>query len=256
MKFLDSWLFLLVLLFTVLFLFFFLVRLINQLSPHANAAKAMMIAKGYLLLGRKKDAYEESRNAVELDSENAEAHSLLANLLLERGAVNEAAEQIKQAVQFETQNDAYWRDLGLILLLLSIRQKEGLQLNESSLEEAMFVFRQAYRLDPSNVCNRLHVDMIEASTGLTTSSNAGNQWIGWPALVHRFFRKKLNEAECFDGIAEDGSEEHLGEAHLYVALYYLISADFPAAKRNFRASYWHGSAYDAACKEFLRELRA
>jgi tetratricopeptide (TPR) repeat protein len=254
MNLLESWLLVPVLLVTVSVLFLLMVRLIQQLSPSTNATKAVMTAKGYLLLGRTRDAFDESRNAIELDSENAEAHSLLGRLLMERGEVKDSAEQIKQAVQLEPQNDSYWRDLGLILLLLAV-QKRSVQLNESLFDEAMFAFRQAYRIDPLNVSNCLHIDMIETATGLTSCSSLEFQWEGWSNLVHQLFRKQISEPDCFDEIAKQPFRVHLAEAHLHVALYHLISTDFQAAKRDFRASYWHGSDYDPACKAFLSELR-
>ena len=255
MKLFESSLLVPVLLLSVIFLFLLLVRLIHQLSPPANAAKAVMTAKGYLLLGRTKDAYEETRSAIDVDSENAEAHWLLGQLLMQRGELTDSADQIRQTLQLEPQNELFWRDLGLILLLLSIRQKAGVQLDECAAEEAILAFRQAYQIDPHNISNCLHIDMIEAATGLETCLSQEIQWHGWQESVHRFFRKQISETDCFDEIAKQPSRVPLAEAHFQVGLYYLVSSDLRAAKRNFRSSYWLGSDHCAASRVFLNELR-
>ena len=98
---LNSFLMTIVLVLTGFCLILILVRLVSQLPASGDASRAVLVARGYQALGRTKDAIEACRNAIRLDCEDAEAHLLLADLLIESGQPAEAASHLRQAAQLE-----------------------------------------------------------------------------------------------------------------------------------------------------------
>lgn len=110
----HSWLLVAILILAGFFLILILIRLVNQLPTSAEASRSVLVARGYLLLGRTKDAMEATRNAIRLDCDDAEAHSLLAHLLIESGEPEEAVSHFQRAVQLEPWNDMHSRDLEML----------------------------------------------------------------------------------------------------------------------------------------------
>lgn len=198
-----------------------LIRLTQEFSPSADAARAVMMATGYRLLGRHSEALEEGRHAVDLDSGNAEAHALLAHLFLEKGKIEQALPEIRESTRIDPWNDFYWRTLGLMLVISSVSRRP----RTSILEEASAAFREAHRLDSGKPSNEICLCMIERTPLCSGKKGA------WPSSLCQFFAGELTEVELIGILQSQQAGSVPPEAYFYVALYYVTLSRLEAARR-------------------------
>src|SRR5262245_8486689 len=150
-----------VLFFAAIVLCIVLFRLLRQYPVTSSVDQSILAARGYLSLGNLNEALCNCNWAAEMDPKNAEAHWILGRLDVEKAELDLAGDEFRLCTELEASNAAYWRDLGLVLLLSP-------DLNETLFDEIAMAFRRASLLEPLDWRNRLHALLIQVLLGYST----------------------------------------------------------------------------------------
>ncbi len=100
-----------------------------------NARACFVAAKTRSQLGEKDQAESLTRRALELDPARADVRVFFANLLILQDRMKEAAEQLKEAVRLDSQTPGGHRRLGMVLVRLGDRAG-GRQALETAVRQA------------------------------------------------------------------------------------------------------------------------